>query len=341
MIDRSEIRNIVFNEALHKYTDEKGYNYKSVTTLIGEVEQDFNTVYWAVYRALDKADYKPRPFLESNEIECRINNKRYKMPLSFYIDAKLPIIHTANEIQNIWKQITTDSCIWGNSKHKFLEDCVNAVNNDEIQNIKIHSIQSNRGFKYKITTLEEFKKSELQNIYPAIHNKLCEYLANGWTIYAEKRVYHSKYRIAGTIDILLVRGNQFLILDWKTNKKELKFKEGYYKKVWNKERTVKIETDEFVEINKGLKFPLTHLPASKGTTYTLQLSLYALIVESWGLECTGLILCHFRSKLDKLGNPILDNKNERIEHAPKVYQLTYLKQDCTALLNHHYSQLIN
>jgi len=340
MLDKSELRNIQFDEPTHKYKDEKGYDYISVTTLIGKVEQDFDKVYWAVYRALDKANYRPRPFYETKEIECLINNKRHKLPLSFYTKDTLPVINAANNILNIWEQITMDSCIWGNSKHKFLEDCVNVVNDDEKQKIKIHNLVNTKSkFAYKITTIAEFKDSQLKDVYPIIHNKLCEYLTNGWIIYAEKRVYHSKYRVAGTIDILLVKDKQFIILDWKTNKKELKFEEGYYKKVWNKERTVKIETDEFVNTNKGLKFPLEHLPACKGSTYTLQLSLYALIVESWGLKCKGIILCHFRTKLDKIGNPILDNAGERIEHTPVVYRLNYLEQDCTDLLNHRYTQL--
>ena len=45
----------------------------------------------------------------------------------------------------------------------------------------------------------------------------------GFEIYAEIGVYHPEYLISGLVDILFVKGDEFFILDWKTNKAPIRF----------------------------------------------------------------------------------------------------------------------
>jgi len=336
---KSEVRQIRFDEPTHKYTDEHGYNYTSVTTLIGQIEPEFKTTYWAVYRALDKGGYRPRPFIETDEIEILYNNMRRKFPLAFFVNDIIPVSSMSNDVLAAWETIKNDACIWGTSRHLFLENCLNAIS--DTSDVKFHTLKetSTQSYGAKITNLVELENSPLKDVYPFIYNQLKKYVLNGWIIYAEKRVYHHHYRIAGTIDVLLVKDGLFMILDWKTNKEKLKFVEGYYKKVWNRERTLKIKTDEFVATNKGFNYPLSHLPHCKGEIYTMQLSLYALLCETWGLKCHGIILCHFRPILDAVGNPVVDEQGNRVEHAPEVYSLPYRRNDCQLLLDWHYKNL--
>lgn len=68
------------------------------------------------------------------------------------------------------------------------------------------------------------------NKYPEIYNVFKYYTDNGYTIYSEIGVYLIDYLISGTIDILCIREDQFVILDWKTNKDGLKFESGYYRR---------------------------------------------------------------------------------------------------------------
>jgi len=338
---KPEVRTISFDEPTHKYKDEHQLNYTSVTTLIGQVEPDYDSVYWAVYRALDKAHYRPRPFVESKEIEIMINGKRTKCPISFLISGVIPVTQATNNILAMWEVIKNDACIWGTSRHQFLEDCINGFS--KTTDVKFEKIQemSSPAFALKITNIEELNNSPLKDVYPFIYLKLVDYVNKGWIIYAEKRVYHHHYRIAGTIDVLLVKNGHFIILDWKTNKEKLKFVEGYYKKAWDAKRENKIKTSEFVATNKGFNAPLQHIPHCKGEIYTLQLSLYSLLCEAWGLKCHGIILCHFRPLLDAAGNPIVDETGNRVEHAPEVYTMNYRKADCIRLLNWHYNNIIN
>ena len=46
-----ELRQISFNEELHRYTDEYSSEYKSVTTVIHDYVPEFDKEYWSKYKA--------------------------------------------------------------------------------------------------------------------------------------------------------------------------------------------------------------------------------------------------------------------------------------------------
>lgn len=95
----------------------------------------------------------------------------------------------------------------------------------------------------------------------------------GREVLPEKIVFSEKYKLAGSIDLpIIIDDNFFDIGDWKTNKDF-----GFYSKY-----------------GKCLLPPLDHLQDCKYTIYTLQLSIYAYMLEmETGLKCRQLWIGYF------------------------------------------------
>lgn len=336
-----ERRQIVFDADAHTYTDEYSIKYTSTTTVIGKYEPEFNIPYWSMYRVLDQDGYRPRPLLESNQIEILFSGKRQAYSLDAFYAGLVPTSKSPEDIQREWGFIKDEACIWGSNKHSYLEDCILAFANtrEATFNELIDKIERPQfeGFnaEFVIHNQAELDVSPLKFIYPSIYDYLCKVIRNGWTIYVEVRLYDAYYKLAGTADIILVKGKQFMVLDWKTNKKEMKFIAGYYKKAWNNDRSKKVETGEWVNTRDSFKHPLAHLPHAKGIGYTLQLSTYAFILERWGYECTGLLLCHIKPVLLTDGTIVKDASGMRVEEPPRWYPLEYLKNDVQLMLEHN------
>lgn len=285
--DMGTIRNIQFNEALHKYTDEQNLVYTSVTTVIGKYHEHFDRDHWALEKSLDTSIYNPYHGMSPEEIKAQ------------------------------WAAGTEFSINRGNKTHKVLEDSINEANGKssfEFEDSK-QRIGTGKGLvKITMTNIDILAKTQLAIKYPKIFNYLKEYIEQGWTLYAEKRVYWFEYLIAGTIDCLLVKDNFFMIVDWKTNNKKLEFRSGYYKKVRG------VVTTQWVDKNERFFPPLNTIPFCKGHIYTLQLSLYAHLMELWGYKCMGLTLFHIF---------------EDVPQAPIT--IIYWEQHCKNLCNHFVS----
>lgn len=272
-------RTITFNEAAHSYVDEFNLSYTSVTTLISKYYPKFDENYWAKKKA--------------NELGI-----------------------TPDMVKANWKQIRDFSCEKGTKEHKLLED---SILNSTIP--KQYSPDANlfkvatvtlAGRKFTNIDLDILKESDLAKKYPEIYEYLKSKILEGYTLYVEKRIYWAEYLVAGTIDCLLIKGKTFIIVDWKTNKDELKFKAGYYKKVNG------VKTETWVDKKEYFFKPISNIENCKGNVYTLQLSLYAYLMELWGYTCTGLVLYHIRD-------------NQR----PKPYNILYDKSSCQLLLIDH------
>ena len=89
----------------------------------------------------------------------------------------------------------------------------------------------------------------------------------------EVRVFSKKLKIAGMIDSLFLYKGKIYILDWKTNKQftDDNHEKGKYEKL----------LEPFEDYWKN------HL-----NEYSIQLSMYALILEEWGFEVGGAYLVH-------------------------------------------------
>ena len=293
-----EDRIIYFNEAEHKYTDEFNNPYISVTTLISNYYEKFDVKAMAHNCAMAGMKGNPK-----------------------YIGK------TAKQLETEWDKTRDDACEKGTERHNYLEQIVkNSTNykmtigtsfiNDRIYTIRdiINNPEIGR------VKLDYFQRCGLAEMYPAIYNLLKKLVEAGYFIYSEICTYSSDFLVSGLIDILAVKGNDFIIIDWKTNRAPIKFEAGYWKKdQWG-------NLTEYRESNKIFKTPLRELADSVGNHYTLQLSLYDYLTEGFGLNCKGNILCHIRPKTFMKDEP---------EVEVVTMPIKYLKNDVYKMLNHH------
>ena len=89
----------------------------------------------------------------------------------------------------------------------------------------------------------------------------------------EVRVFSKKWKIAGMIDSLFVYRGKIYILDWKTNKDFTndEHQKGRYEK---------------------LLAPFQDYWKNHHNEYSIQLSMYALILEEWGFQIGGAYIVH-------------------------------------------------
>lgn len=306
------MEDILFNEAEHKYYDTVGNTYISVTTLIGKYTDTFDGYYWGMYTALKDNGYdklKPQP--EKGIIV--ISGVPYKID-DLHKDSRFKAWYDLTTAK--WKVMNMEACDRGNATHNELEDNINISKGD--YNGKSNTLISTTGKKEPISTVHDLSKTNLEEKYPAVYKRLLGYINRGCSIFAEKRVFLQDYKVAGMIDVPIIKDKKFCILDWKTNKDELHTTTGYYKK--KKLGDTWVKTNEWIITDDRFKYPLDMLPASKFNIYALQLSLYAYILEQWGytLAENGLEIMHFA-----LGQP------------PKLLKVPYLKREVEIMLNHY------
>jgi hypothetical protein len=290
LLGDKDYRNIFFDEPTHKYTDNMGNTYRSVTTVIHDYVPVFDKRYWATYESRKTGE-------------------------------------SVSSILSKWESINKHSVNKGNKKHNELENHVKFTSkfSNAIKYINIDN--KLRCFSIKDilldTTIGEMSISEfelrLNGKYPLILKTIKYYIDKGYRIYSEINVYNPNYLVSGTIDILLVKGNEFIIIDWKTNRKPILFNSGYYKKDKNG-----IVTSNFVLKKAFMSYPLDYIEDCNGNHYSLQLSLYALMVSAFGYKCNGLILFHINDLyvLNKYGMPAIDENGLYIKDERNIEIVT-------------------
>lgn len=266
---------LIFKEEGHKYNDTFGNEYKSMTTLLHEYQPKFEKSYW----------------LKKKAKELGISEKR---------------------LAKQWQDITDEACERGTKTHNALEDGIKsssmfkrAVQRLVRSNGEMITIADLPNINLDIKQLNVNDFIELtENKYPKIYNIFNWYINNGYKIYSEIGGFLIDSLISGTIDVLCIRDDQFVIGDWKTNRGGLKFEAGYYKK--DKTQKPYQETNIWVPKKESLLPPVSHLPNCNGSIYNLQLSGYAYMVEQiLGIPCAGLWLAHIDSdfELNEYGMP--------------------------------------
>ena len=270
-----------FQEEGHKYNDTLGNNYLSVTTFIHNYVKPFDKKYW----------------LHKKAKELGITEK---------------------QLAKQWQDITDEACSRGTATHNGIEDAIKDVSMfknaikylDQVETGRCITVADIPNFKAKPLDIEKFKEAT-NNKYEEIYRVFKYYTDKGYTIYSAIGAFLIDYLLSGTIDVLCIRDTDFVILDWKTNRDGLKFKSGYFKK--DKTITPNQLTDVWVDKDERMLPPVAHLQNCNGNHYTLQLSLYAIMVEMiLGIPCTGLGLCHIGSPFIKnaYGQPWRDNNNQ-------------------------------
>lgn len=300
---------LIFKEDGHKYNDTNGNDYISTTTILHSLAPAFDKKYW----------------LKKKAKELGISEKR---------------------LEKQWQDITDEACTRGTKTHNGLEDgiktssmfksAVKYMIKDNGEMITIADLP-NINLNVKQLDIKEFIDAT-ENKYPQVYDIFHYYTNAGYKIYAEIGAFLIDFLISGTIDVLCIRDDKFVIGDWKTNRGGLKFEAGYYKK----DRTQKPNqlTNDWVTKKEFLLPPVNHLPNCNGSIYNLQLSMYAFMVESiLGIPNAGLWLCHIDSDfvLNEYGMPkrfpdgLYHVKKNPVEKTT-VYKMKYLKEEIIRIL---------
>ena len=298
---------LYFQEEGHKYTDTLGNEYLSVTTNIENYCPKFNADYWARKKAKERG----------------ISEKR---------------------IKEEWAAITKEACERGTATHNGLEDGIkgSSMFKDAIQyltevktgrcitvadipNLQAHSLD-----------IEQFKEAT-NNKYPEIYSVFQYYIDRGYTIYSEIGSFIPELLLSGTIDVLCIRPDRFVILDWKTNKDGLHFTSGFYRKD-KKAKPVQL-TNEWCNTHEMMLPPFGHLENCNGNHYTIQLSTYARMVEMiLNIPCYGLGLCHIQTPFIKnqYGMPLRDKRgmyeiDKNGKELVTWYHIKYIRNEIDAM----------
>ena len=300
---------LYFDEPTHKYTDSLGNSYISVTTMIHDnYTPKFDKKYW----------------LRKKSRELGISSK---------------------ELERQWQAITDEACSRGTATHTGIEDAIkeNSMFKNAIQ--YLNQVESGRCITVadipnlipRPLDLNKFKEAT-NNKYQKIYDVFDFYINKGYTIYSEIGAFLIDYLISGTIDILCIKEDRFVILDWKTNRNGLQFEAGYFKK--DKSTTPAQLTNQYIVKDEKMLPPLSHLDNCNGMHYTMQLSTYARMVELiLDIPCVGLGLCHIGSPFVKnqYGMPYRDKNNqypidENGEETINWYHINYLRNEVDAIL---------
>ena len=321
-MDRTNI-SIFFDEKEHKYTDSRRLIYTSTTTLIGYYENKFDQKKMDIAKACERIGQKP-------------DHPKYTK----YKDK------TVGMILAEWEAAKDEGCAIGNVKHNHLDNSIKLANGyrsltkSVFVNTKLYTINDILvDHSFGRVDLDYFEKLGIRDLYPRIFNTISYLVKDGWRIYSEIGTFDPVNLVSGLLDVLAIKGNNFIVVDWKTNKAPLMFKSGYFEK--DLEGNI---TDLFIENDDKFIFPLHAYPQSVGYKYTFQLSMYDYLVEGFGLNCVGNILFHIRHNSYATANmsqytpattlqDIKDNPSWLDKNQVDAYPIKYLKNDMAQLIS--------
>jgi len=199
--------------------------------------------------------------------------RRFKVPFDrdYWIKRKAAEAGVdASVIENDWTTKAVTAASLGTRVHKWIEDFWNGENPPMLE--KEEDIQRVKSFLHLYET-------RLKNLIP---------------LKSELKIFSKKWKLAGTIDQPFLMWDEkqnkllFLIGDWKTNKdfKDDDHPKGRYKK---------------------LLHPFTNLYENSHNEYSIQISLYRLILEEeLGIETHGGFLVHLGPEGNAKIHPVKD-----------------------------------
>lgn len=272
--------NIAFAEGPHVYWDvtDPTKKFTSVTTIIEKFGQPYDKEFWSAYKAL-------QTFL--TEDEFKVEKKSLLATKKF--DKSLLELHDISEndfnreqqaILDKWDEENRKSCERGTKIHADFENSFYKKK----KNIDISKFQIGGTFECR----KDYTDLDLEYaVYP-------EYLIHRITP-------DGKLCIAGQIDLLVKKGNNIIIGDFKTNK-EIKLKSFY---------------DSKTKSSVKMKYPLNNLDDTNYWHYCLQLSTYAWMMQKLNPDFVieDLVMIH-------------------IDHSDNmtIYHLPYLKTEVEKML---------
>lgn len=279
--------NIAFEEKAHRYWDvtDPSKKFTSVTTIIEKFGQPFDKEFWSAYKALEKLLSADAWKIEKPSL---LKSKKFdKSLLELHDISENDFNREQQAILDSWDEENRKSCERGTKIHADFENSFYKKK----KNIDISKFQIGGKFECR----KDYTDLDLENaVYP-------EYLIH--------RVSpDGKLCIAGQIDLLVKKGNNIIIGDYKTNK-EIKMRSFF---------------DSKTKSSVKMKFPLNNLEDSNYWHYCLQLSTYAWMLQKLNPDFVieDLVMIH------------IDHKDKMT-----IYHLPYLKNEIEKMLAFYKKQV--
>ena len=279
--------NIAFEEKAHRYWDvtDPSKKFTSVTTIIEKFGQPFDKEFWSAYKALEKLLSADAWKIEKPSL---LKSKKFdKSLLELHDISENDFNKEQQAILDSWDEENRKSCERGTKIHADFENSFYKKK----KNIDISKFQIGGKFECR----KDYTDLDLENaVYP-------EYLIH--------RVSpDGKLCIAGQIDLLVKKGNNIIVGDYKTNK-EIKMKSFF---------------DSKTKSSVKMKFPLNNLDDTNYWHYCLQLSTYAWMLQKLNSDfiIEDLVMIH------------IDHKDKMT-----IYHLPYLKNEVEKMLAFYKKQV--
>lgn len=284
---------LAYNDEAHVYWNTKHLNrqYTSVTTLVSKYYEKFDEYFWSRYKALEALSGED--FIHSGIKSALLTKKKWD---DSYVDM---LLVDKEEFEQRTKEIVAgytknrdEACERGTIYHNKRENQFYAKQRHAIQDYDF-------GLELPVTFECERNNFDLSRENAV----LPEYL-----------VYYSSpsgiLNMAGQIDVLLKNGNDIYIIDYKTNAK------GIESKAYFNPRTKK---------KKTMYAPLNHVEDTTLEHYTMQLSIYAYMLQQINPE--------FNVKLLRIVHVDGNGKETLID-------LQYRKKEVADLFKHYEKELV-
>ena len=279
--------NIAFEEKAHRYWDvtDPSKKFTSVTTIIEKFGQPFDKEFWSAYKALEKLLSADAWKIEKPSL---LKSKKFdKSLLELHDISENDFNREQQAILDSWDEENRKSCERGTKIHADFENSFYKKK----KNIDISKFQIGGKFECR----KDYTDLDLENaVYP-------EYLIH--------RVSpDGKLCIAGQIDLLVKKGNNIIVGDYKTNK-EIKMKSFF---------------DSKTKSSVKMKFPFNNLDDTNYWHYCLQLSTYAWMLQKLNPDFVieDLVMIH------------IDHKDKMT-----IYHLPYLKNEVEKMLAFYKKQV--
>ena len=279
--------NIAFEEKAHRYWDvtDPSKKFTSVTTIIEKFGQPFDKEFWSAYKALEKLLSADAWKIEKPSL---LKSKKFdKSLLELHDISENDFNREQQAILDSWDEENRKSCERGTKIHADFENSFYKKK----KNIDISKFQIGGKFECR----KDYTDLDLENaVYP-------EYLIH-------RISPDGKLCIAGQIDLLVKKGNNIIIGDFKTNK-EIKMKSFF---------------DSKTKSSVKMKFPLNNLDDTNYWHYCLQLSTYAWMLQKLNPDFVieDLVMIH------------IDHKDKMT-----IYHLPYLKNEVEKMLAFYKKQV--
>jgi len=283
---------IWFNDEKHIYTNKDNERYTSVTKFIESFKPKFDSSFWLRYKAVE------RLLISVKEHET------WK---------KLKLKYLQTEDKNLFLNIETlhqeVGSLWQLLEKLKLEKLQLIIKKEWDEKSKtslakgssFHDQQEDF-YRKKYSYPSDFSGYDLR--YP---NLTADYKVE----YPELRLYNHEYKLAGSADLITTYKNGNIdICDYKTSK-TLDFQS--YQNPYTKHKQM-------------MKDPISDLDDCNFTHYSLQLSIYAWMMEQLGYKISNLTIEHI----------IYTNMTKK--PLRKVHTVTYMKKAVELMLNYHQNE---